>query len=160
MENIRSKYTHPDFQFARFRLSEHEFCINVKNLKEVIRCRNIVPAAGMPSFMEGVVNLRGISVPVIDLRKRFFLKGGMTELTRIMIISIEGHIAGFIVDEVKDIVTGGKEVMHRPGRDQEPWAGCIEADLETGTKSIMVITPSALITEAEKELFNNPIARP
>lgn len=164
MRSIRSKYTHPDFQFVRFRLSSFEFGIDIKNLKEIIRWRAVTEAPGTPSFIEGFIRLRSMSVPVIDLRKRFSLDPGTAEPARIMITLLDGHIAGLVVDEVADITAGGKELKlkcegpeARGGHEARPWDGCIEAVLEADGKSVSIIRLPELLSKEELRFFDAPV---
>src|SRR4030065_1769657 len=106
MKTARSKYAHPDFQFVRFRLSSFEFGIDIRNLKEIIRYREVTAAPGMPSFIEGFIRLRSMVVPVIDLRKRYALDPVVAEPVRIIITLLNGDIAGLVVGEGGDITAG------------------------------------------------------
>ena len=160
MNTIRSKYTQPDFQFVRFRVGSFEFGIDIKSLKEIVRYREITPVPGAPAFVEGFIRLRGMAVPVIDLRRRFGLPGEGHEPTRIMITSINGHIAGLVVDEVADITTGGKELRLKSApslKGAHPWDDCIEAVIESGTRSISIIRLQDLLDEKELGFFDVPV---
>ncbi|MBI2400565.1 MAG: chemotaxis protein CheW [Deltaproteobacteria bacterium] len=72
MKKARSKYSNPDFQFIRFRLSGHEFGLDVSAVREIIKYR-APEACEYPPFIEGFIRVRSILVPLIDLRKRFSL---------------------------------------------------------------------------------------
>lgn len=158
MDKIRSKYTHPDFQFVRFRLSNVEFGLEIRSVKEIIRPRELAKPPECPYFIEGFLNLRSISIPVMDLRKRFSLAPVFNDATRIIIASIDGRITGLIVDEVNDITMGGKEVSLKPQSIKHPWDGCIDGVVETGKLSMLIINPSGLLTDAEKDFLDTPLA--
>lgn len=162
MKTVKSKYTHPDFQFVRFRLSSFEFGIDIRDLKEIIRYREITAAPGMSSFIEGFIRLRSMVVPVIDLRKRFALDPVIAEPVRIIITVLNGYIAGLVVDEVADITAGCKELkLKSEGWLQDegahPWDGCVEAVIEDGGDSIMIIRLRELLRPDELGFFNGPV---
>lgn len=163
MKSIRSKYTHPDFQFVRFRLSSFEFGIDIRNLKEIIRLREISVVPGTPLFVEGFIRLRSMVVPVIDLRKRYALEPVVAESVRIIITILNGHIAGLVVDEVADITAGGKELKLKSEGPEEhdgqshPWGECIEAVIDDGKSSIMIMRLLELLSPEELSFFDCPM---
>lgn len=163
MKTVRSKYTLPDFQFVRFRLSSFEFGIDIRHLKEIIRHREITAVPDAPSFIEGFIRLRSMVVPVIDLRKRYSLEPVVAEPVRIIITVLNSHITGLVVDEVADITAGCKELKLRgdapDARDDDarPWDECVEAVIEDGDKSIMIIRLLELLTPDELSFFNSPM---
>jgi len=166
MKNIRSKYTHPDFQFVRFRLSTYEFGIDIRNLKEIIRFRQATEVPGTPRFVEGFIRLRSMAVPVIDLRKRYSFEPLFAEHVRIIITLLNGHIAGLVVDEVADITAGGKElrIKSEGPLDKEalkmPWDECIEAVIDDGKSSIMILRLMGLLSPEELSFFDCPMPDP
>lgn len=163
MTTVRSKYTNPDFQFVRFRLSSYEFGIDIRNLKEIIKHREITAVPGMPSFIEGFIRLRSMVVPVIDLRKRYALEPVVAEPVRIIITLLNGYIAGLVVDEVADITAGCKELQFKSDGPlalddgASPWDECVEAVIEDGKDSIMIIRLRELLNPEELSFFKGPM---
>src|SRR3972149_2785597 len=155
MKKLRSRHTRYDFQFARVRLGGEEFGIDLKRIKEIAMRFELRGVAGAAPFVEGVVTLRGLDVPVIDLRKRFFLNGSF-EPGRMLIAQLNGHVAGLLVDEIKDIKSGCREVMIRPGSAQNRWNGCVEAVVECAEKSIYIIDLDRVFTEREIKAIYGP----
>jgi purine-binding chemotaxis protein CheW len=159
MDKIWSKYSYPDFRFARFRLGEDEFCIDIRNVKEMIRNRGVLKLDDAPSFLEGFVDLRGMQVPVVDLRKRFSLEAGSSDSARIIISSLEGRIVGLIVDEVRDISMGCKEVkINKRPASCKPWESCVDAVVETNGASVYVMDLMRLLSGAELKALDSPAA--
>lgn len=92
-------------QLATFRLSSEEYAVDIAAVQEIVRMSSITRVPRAPSFVEGVVNLRGKIVPVIDLRKRFGLEAiEPTKSTRIIITQVEGKTVGLIVDAVREVL--------------------------------------------------------
>ena len=158
MDKIRSRYSHPEMQLARFRLGDTDFGIALGNVKEIIRYRAPEASNDVPSFMAGFLRLREMLVPVIDLRKRFAVDTLVTELTRIIITVVDEHIVGLVVDEVNDIAALGREVRLMSYNGSEaPWARCIEAVVETGSRSVMVMDADLILGQDEKRFLDAPL---
>ncbi len=96
-------------QFLTFSLGNENYAVRVKNVREVLEVVTITHVPGMPSFMKGVLNLRGRVVPVIDLRKKFGMNDSeRTVETSIIIMEIEGTDEtvqiGVFVDSVHEVI--------------------------------------------------------
>lgn len=92
-------------QFLTFQLDGQCFGMSIKNIREINRMSNIAAVPEAPDFVEGVMNLRGKVIPVVNLRKRFNMKlAPHTKETCIMVVeSSSGHI-GVIVDAVEAVI--------------------------------------------------------
>lgn len=95
------------FQLVTFLLAGDEFGFHIEKVQEIIRysAMRITAIPNSPPFVEGVVNLRGRLVPVVDLRKRFgFREDELDQTSRIMIVAVGGRTIGLIVDAVVEVV--------------------------------------------------------
>jgi purine-binding chemotaxis protein CheW len=101
--------TGDEIQIVCFRVGNQEFGLNVFQVERILRYERPAALPKSPDFLEGVVTFEGVSVPVIDLRKRFALGAALVEETRMMVLDVEGHRVGIIVDQVLDVarVDGG-----------------------------------------------------
>ncbi|MHB1419669.1 MAG: chemotaxis protein CheW [Bacillota bacterium] len=101
-------------QLVVFRLAGETYGIDIANVHEIIRMQNITVVPRTPRFVEGVINLRGRIIPVIDLRKRFSIPPEeRTQNTRIMVVEVGNVTVGMIVDSVM-------EVLRLPAANIEP----------------------------------------
>ena len=92
-------------QLATFRLGSEEYAVCVSQVQEIVRLTAITAVPRSPRYVEGVINLRGRIVPVIDLAKRFELTPrDRTKATRIIIIEVEGRTIGMLVDAVTEVL--------------------------------------------------------
>lgn len=92
-------------QWVTFKLQEETYGINVMQVQEVLRVSEIAPVPGAPSYVLGIINLRGNVVTVIDTRNRFGLMSkDQDDATRIVIIETDQHIIGIMVDSVAEVV--------------------------------------------------------
>ena len=84
-------------QLVTFSIGEEEFGVDILRVREIIRMLEITRVPRAPEFVEGVINLRGSVIPIIDLRKRFRLLAKENDKdTRIVVISIDNMTVGFI----------------------------------------------------------------
>jgi len=91
-------------QLVAFNLANEEYGVAITQVQEIVRVPEITHIPGMPVFIEGVINLRGKVIPVIDLRKRFGLEQKeYTEKTRIVVADAGGQIIGLVVDSVSEV---------------------------------------------------------
>ncbi len=95
----------PVLQWVTYQLEDEFYGINVMQVQEVLRLTEIAPVPGAPSYVLGIINLRGNVVTVIDTRARF---GLMTkeadESSRIIVVEVSGHVIGMLVDSVAEVV--------------------------------------------------------
>lgn len=102
MEHIKSE---DELQLVTFRLASEEYGLPITKVQEINRLLPITKLPQTPSFMEGIINLRGRIIPVIDLRKRFqLLITEHNEDTRIIVVEINGQTVGVTVDAVTEVV--------------------------------------------------------
>ena len=102
-------------QLVSFKVGSEEFGIDILKVQEINRMLHITKVPNSPDFVEGVVNLRGRIIPVIDLRKRLSIKEKSHDhKTRIVVVDIQGNIIGFIVDEVNEVLRISKEIIENP----------------------------------------------
>lgn len=88
-----------------FELSNKEYAIEIDVVQGIERVMAITRVPRTPSYVKGVINLRGVVTPVIDLRERFELeKKELGDDTRVIIVSLESYDVGLIVDTANDIV--------------------------------------------------------
>jgi purine-binding chemotaxis protein CheW len=103
-------------QFVTFQLGRETYGISILKLNEIIAYQSCTTIPNVPSFIKGVLNLRGIVVPVIDMRERFGMEtADYNQFTVIMILDVSGRIMGLVVDAVSDVITLNKEdIKPRP----------------------------------------------
>lgn len=86
-----------------FELAGDSYGVEIAAVNTIIRMENVTEIPRTPSFVEGVINLRGSIIPVIDLRKRFGLVAGeYTKASRIAVVESKGQLVGLIVDAVTE----------------------------------------------------------
>ena len=117
LRNTDTSLTTPDekalrqeVQLACFRIGSELYAIDIMRIKEIIRPQKLTPIPKAPSFIEGVINLRGVVIPVADLRKRFDQPiSEANRKNRIVVCSLSGRIIGLMVDEVTEVKRFGRQ---------------------------------------------------
>lgn len=95
-----------EIQIACFRLGDDLYAVDIMRIKEIIRPQKLTALPKSPPFVEGVLNLRGTVIPVIDLRKRFdFPISVHDKNTRLLIVTLGRQLLGLGVDEVTEVIT-------------------------------------------------------
>jgi purine-binding chemotaxis protein CheW len=104
MEKIQKKDDEL-IQLVTFSIGEEEFGVDILKVQEIIRTMEITKVPRAQAFVEGVINLRGKVIPIIDLRRRFGLSSKTHDKhTRIIVIEINNMIVGFVVDSVSEVL--------------------------------------------------------
>jgi len=95
-----------EIQVACFKLMDDLYAVDIMRINEIIRPQKLTVLPKAPSFIEGVINLRGTVIPVVDLRKRFDMPSrSSTASTRLLILRISGQSVGLVVDDVTEVIT-------------------------------------------------------
>ena len=93
-------------QLVIFTLENEQYGVDIRAVESIITMQNITHMPHAPSFMEGVINLRGKILPVIDLRQRFNLPyREVTREARIVVVSMGSAEVGMVVDSVSEVLT-------------------------------------------------------
>lgn len=88
-----------------FRLKSEEYGVEVNQVKSIERMEHITRVPNTPPFVKGVINLRGVVIPIIDLRNRFGIElEEYNDSTRIIIVNVEDMEVGLIVDAANDVI--------------------------------------------------------
>ncbi|MBN2754171.1 MAG: chemotaxis protein CheW [Candidatus Goldbacteria bacterium] len=135
-----------------FRLKGEEFAFNIMKVVEIIRLKQITPVPTAPSFIEGVINLRGKIIPIIDLRKRFKLhEDARGKNVRIIIIEMHGsQLVGVIVDEVTQVITVPEEqILPAPPSIVSVGGRYIEAVVQLEDKIIVFLDIEKIFSDQE-----------
>lgn len=106
------------FHGVGFTVGKEEFCVDILKVQEIIRMVPITAMPNAPDYVEGVINLRGKIIPVIDFRKRFHIfdgSDGDEESRRIIVVSFGPVNVGIIVDKVSQVLKiGGEQISPTP----------------------------------------------
>jgi len=105
-----------DLQVVGFRIGNETFGVRIGSVREIVRVPEITAVPSAPETVEGVINLRGKIIPVMDLRKRF----GQSEVqpdkkNRILVVELEGKLVGLIVNAASEVLKIAPSDIEAPG---------------------------------------------
>jgi len=138
-------------QLATFYLGGEEYALDIMRIKEIIHPLRITAVPKVPAFIEGVIELRGAILPIVDLRKRFDLPAPPpVRSTKYVIVGIEGRIVGLVVDGVGEVLRIGRgEIRPSPltaGEAARYFSGVCHHD----GRIIMVLDIDRILSSDEK----------
>jgi purine-binding chemotaxis protein CheW len=138
-------------QWVTFHLENETYGINVMQVQEVLRYTEIAPVPGAPSYVLGIINLRGSVLTVIDTRARFELNPTEnTENTRIVVIESEKQVVGILVDSVAEVVyLKGSEIDDTPSVGNEDNAKFIQGVSNRDGKLLILVDLEQLLSDDE-----------
>jgi len=146
-------------QFVTFRLAGEEYGVPIGAVQEIVRVpSDLTRVPKVASFMEGVVNLRGMVLPVVDQRRRFGLDHvERNDRQRIMVLTLDGVRTGFIVDSVTEVLKISAKSIERAPEMSDEQARLIRrvANLEAQKRIILLLDPSDLLDPGEIDTLVN-----
>ena len=97
-------------QIVGFRVGKENFGVPIGIVHEIVRMMEITVVPDAPSYIEGVINLRGKIIPVVDLRKRFAEPAEPNRRNRILVAELDGHQVGLVVDAANEVLKMNPEL--------------------------------------------------
>ncbi len=102
-------------QLVSFTLGDEEFGVDSLKVQEINRMVTVTSVPNAPAFVDGVINLRGKVIPIIDLRARFGMaRKEHDKNTRIIVVELDGKVIGFVVDAVSEVLRIPRSVTEPP----------------------------------------------
>lgn len=142
-------------QMVSFNLGDEEFGLDILMVQEINRMLNITKVPKSPEFVEGVINLRGRVIPIINLRKRFNMPDKEHDKqTRIVVVTIENKIVGLVVDAVSEVLRLPADTIEPP----PPMVSGIESEYIKGVgkldnKLLILLDLDKLLSQKERALL-------
>jgi purine-binding chemotaxis protein CheW len=147
-------------EFLAFTLGAEEYGIDILKVQEIRGYETVTRVANVPDFIKGVINLRGIIIPVIDMRLRFKLGTPVyDQFTVVIILNLGGRIVGMVVDSVSDVTTlSPAQVRPAP---QMGGAGAVDGDYIIGLgtvdqRMLILVDIDKLMSTGDMRLIANP----
>ncbi len=140
------------FQVVVFVVGGHEFAFDIFRVQRILMYRRPAAVPGAPAFLEGVLQVEGGVVPVIDLRKRFELEHApIGPDTRILVVEADGASVGAVVD-------GASEVLRVPADAVAPpppvvrglAAACVQGIITLAARTVVLLNAARVLTSSER----------
>lgn len=144
-------------RWVTFRLGSETYGIDVMQVREVLRGTEISPVPGAPSYVLGIINLRGNVVSIVDTRSRFGLPSQeMDDASRILILEAGDHVVGFLVDSVWEVAElRGSEVESAPDTGSGEAAKFIIGLANRKEGLLILVDASKLLSDDELTELSN-----
>lgn len=114
-QTVEPMSTSEEQQLVVFQLDAELYGVQISRVHEIIRLQSITRVPRAPAFVEGVINLRGKVIPVVDLRRRFGLPAAEhTRASRIVVVEIGDQVVGIIVDGVSKVLRVNPSIVEPP----------------------------------------------
>ena len=139
-------------QLISFIVGDEEYGLDILRVKEVIRLREITRLPRAPSFVKGIINLRGDVIPIIDLRDRFGLeRQEYTSMTRVIVVDVDNKLVGMVVDAASQVVRVPADQIEPP----PPIVGGLSAEYIKGVgkleeRLIILLNIDRILSSQEK----------
>ncbi|HEU4458846.1 MAG TPA: chemotaxis protein CheW [Methylibium sp.] len=104
----------PGREYLSFRLGAEEYGIDILKVQEIRSYEAPTRIANAPGYLKGVINLRGVIVPIIDLRLRFGCDAEIGPITAVIVLAVKGRVIGTVVDAVSDVLQLPHESVKPP----------------------------------------------
>jgi len=147
----------PILQWVTYQLEDETYGINVMQVQEVLRITEIAPVPGAPSYVLGIINLRGNVVTVIDTRSRFGLmaKDSNDDQSRIIIVEVSGNVIGMLVDSVAEVVyLHQSEIDSVPVVNNDESSRFIQGVCNREDQLLILVDVNKFLTEEEASDFS------
>ena len=142
-----------DEQIVVLELAGEAYGVEIGRVEEIIRMQAITRIPNGPAFMEGVTNLRGRVIPVLDLRKRFGLPSSeATRRSRIVVGELGEHTVGLVVDGVSEVLLVGSDAVEPPSTlVTSADSAFLRGVAKLEERLILLLDLSRILTRAEQE---------
>ena len=148
LESLNRPVEYDTTQYIVTQLGDEQYGIDIKYISTIVRMQMITR---VPDYIKGVINLRGVVIPIISLRLKMGLpEDEITKKTRIIILNIDQHESiGVLVDEVKEVVTLDEEHVERVSYDKDEKAKFLMGVGKYDDKLISLLNIDTVLAENE-----------
>ena len=148
-------------QYLTLRLGGEEYAIDILRVQEIRSYEEPTRMVNAPNFIKGVINLRGVIVPIVDLRLKLNIeKVEYNEFTVVIILNVRGTVIGAVVDAVSDVVTlTSQSIKPAPQFETAIDSRFITGLANMGERMLIVMNMEALLSNAEMGMVS-AAARP
>ncbi len=143
-------------QYVRLLLGADKYGIDIMDIEEILRMVDITTVPKAPSFVEGIINLRGRVIPIVDLRKKLGIEATeFTNSTRIVVVNMEGRKIGFIVDNVEDVLRVDSSMVDKaPGTSTGADNKYIKGVAKTAQEMVIILDVHKIFSTGEASALN------
>ena len=144
-------------EYLSFELGEEKYALNILNVREIKTYGEVTPVAYSPEFIKGVMNLRGVVIPILDLRIKFDIgKKTYDNHTTVIITTINQRHVGLVVDGVSDVLKINKDkISDTPGFNSTLDVEYLEGIADVGDEIVILVDIMKLLNNDEMGLVES-----
>lgn len=146
-------------QFVAFRLGEEDYAVDILEVQEIIRFEEVTWLPRKPSYVLGIINLRGEILPIISMRTKFGLKSSAPDRhSRILILKITDRLIGFLVDTVHEVLDLlPNEIDREPDvlNSDRKMIQYVEAIATRADRIYVILNVAKILTKDEQEVVTS-----
>ena len=142
-------------EYLTFRLGQEEYGIDILRVQEIRSYEQPTRIANAPAFLKGVVNLRGVIVPIVDLRLKLGCESAeYNDFTVVIVLNVRGRVVGAVVDSVSDVLQlGGDSIREAPATNATIDTTYIIGIGSVSDRMLILIDIEALMSSADMGLM-------
>ena len=146
-----------EIRLTIFTVGEEEYALDIMRVVEILRPQKITRLPETPDFVEGVINLRGKVIPIIDLRKRFGIKSVIThKKERVLLTRVDKEVVGLIVDGVKEVRSLSKgDIVPPPTMVKGIRTEYLNGVGKAGERLIIILNLDKILSSEERLLLES-----
>jgi purine-binding chemotaxis protein CheW len=143
-------------EFLTFRLGSEEYGIDILRVQEIRSYEQPTRIANTPEFLRGVVNLRGVIVPIVDLRLKLSCPAEFNAFTVVIVLNVKGRVIGAVVDSVSDVCElGGDAIKPAPAMNSMVDMSFITGIANVGERMLILMDIEALMSASDMGLIES-----
>lgn len=144
-----------DREVLTFRLGAESYAVDILKVQEIRGCDRVTAIANTPEFIRGVIDLRGIIVPIVDMRMKFNLeRNDYDQFTVVIILNVIDRVVGIVVDAVSDVITLNEEqIRPAPALDTHGGAKFIDGLAHVEDQMYILLDMERLMSSPEMQLI-------
>ncbi len=149
----------PNGEYLTFRLGAEEYGIDILRVQEIRSYEPPTRIANAPAFLKGVVNLRGVIVPIVDLRLKLGCDSAeYNHFTVVIVLNVRGRVVGAVVDSVSDVLElAGDTIRPAPAMNSTIDTGFITGIGSVAERMLILMDIEALMSSADMGLMDNSL---
>lgn len=143
-------------EYLTFRLGAEEYGIDILKVQEIRSYEQPTRIANSPEFLKGVVNLRGVIVPIIDLRVKLGCTSDLNGFTVVIVLNVKGKVVGAVVDSVSDVTQlPGEAVQPAPDMSAVVDMRFIQGIAKVNDHMLILMDIEALLSSEDLNLLSS-----
>jgi len=143
-------------EFLTFRLGGEEYGIDILRVQEIRSYEQPTRIANTPEFLRGVVNLRGVIVPIVDLRLKLGCSADFNAFTVVIVLNVKGRVIGAVVDSVSDVCElGGDMIKPAPLMNSGVDMSFITGIANVGERMLILMDIEGLMSASDMGLIES-----